>query len=93
MWTAGGGGGGYGGRGGHAGYHQAGGGGGYGRDGAGGDGADYFLDDRINYYYHLFDRTNGGIAAGGAGATTTKVDTHTHAGGDGICIITYTLEV
>ncbi|MDY5346817.1 MAG: hypothetical protein SPG37_04295 [Eubacteriales bacterium] len=37
--------------------------------------------------------SNGGIAAGGAGGSANSDGTHAHAGGDGICIITYTLGV
>lgn len=92
-YLGGGGGGGYGGRGGHAGYHEAGGGGGYGRSGAGGDGGDYCVGGTIYRDYRRLDRTNGGIAAGGAGSTNFTSGTRAYAGGDGICIITYTLGV
>lgn len=94
TYASGGGGGGYGGRGGHAGYQEAGGGGGYGRSGAGGDGADYLVDSTVHVDYSRIDRTNGGIAAGGAGSSKVKLDgIRAYAGGDGICIITYTLGV
>lgn len=85
SYAAGGGGGGYGGRGGHAKDDDAGGGGGYGRSGAGGD--------AVHGDYSCIYRTNGGIAAGGAGAAHHISGTRSCAGGDGICIITYTLGV
>ena len=93
TYAAGGGGGGYGGRGGHAGYQDAGGGGGYGRSGAGGDGADYRVGSTSCVDYSRIDRTNGGIAAGGAGSTSFTSGIRAYVGGDGICIITYTLGV
>lgn len=79
--SAGGGGGGYSAPGGKGGSNGGGGGGGYGPDGAGGAGGSRAGSD-------------GGIAAGGGGGGyTASTDYDGGNGGNGICIITYYMEV
>ena len=92
--TGGGGGGGYGGAGGSSDADKTstankaggGGGGGYGPSGKGGDGGRGYTYGNTPVKRPV----DGGIGAGGAGTSTSGSDT-VGRGGDGICIVTYTL--